>query len=106
MTQHIKSSFKAAQSLAMAAIGNCGADQHYCRGATLSCLCIKNDLSEWTSISTEEIVKKRSRRAIACKVSSVKGLENDVFVALAQTKGDINNPFWEKLDGHHFFYKS
>ena len=38
-----------------------------------------------------------------------RGLENDVFAALARTKGDINYPIDEKLDGHlliHFPYKS
>ena len=44
-----------------------------------SSLCMQNDLPEGASIFPGGIVKIQSRRAVACKVSGVKGCEKCCF---------------------------
>ena len=39
------------------------------------------------------------RRDVACKVSRPRGVEIDVFAALARTKGDIKIASWQNLEG-------
>ena len=39
-------------------------------------------------------------RDVACKVSRPRGVEIDVFAALARTKGDIKIASWQNLEGH------
>ena len=59
---------------------------------------VENVPADGTGISTRRIVKTYSRRAVALKVSSAKGVEIDVFASHAWTKGAINYPSDEKLD--------